>query len=383
MTATMRGFVRGAVAPALTLVVTVVLAACGGGEPETEAPAPRDGTIALTESQRASAEVRVEEVSPSEIRVPVVLPAELAPPDTALARIGSIVEGRVERVVVVPGDEVRAGQALAFVHSHEMAEATRDLAAAAADLEYAQAAFDRSSALLDAGAVSVEEVDRRRADLTRAGAEHARATEMVAHLDPSPDGDVTVRAPRAGRVLAVFVEPSAAVVPGDPLVEVGAVDHLWATAYVSEDHAARLRPGAEARVSLRALPGDTVVGRVIRVGSRVDPATRTVEIRVDVPDPPTGARPGMYATVELLAAESRSAVVVPADAVQFFEGSDVVIVEVEPGRYRAVPVTVVPVDGGHLAIEGVAPGTRIVVEGAYFVRAALEQGGLADEEGGT
>lgn len=378
MNATTRGMIRGAVA----LALTSTLAACGGGEPEAEAAPPGDGTVTLSETQRASAGVRVAEVSPSEIRVPVVLPAELAPPDTALARIGSIVEGRVERVVVVPGDEVRAGQALAFIHSHEMADATRDLAAAVADLAYAQAAFDRSSALLDAGAVAAEEVERRRADVERARAEHARATEMVDHLDPSPDGDVTVRAPRAGLVLEVFVEPSAAVVPGDPVVEVGSVDHLWATAYVSEDHAARLSPGAEARVTLRALPGDTVEGRVVRVGGRVDAATRTVEIRVDVPSPPRGARPGMYATVELRGAESRTAVVVPADAVQFFEGRDVVLVEVAEGRYRPVPVSVLPVGEGQIAVEGIEAGTRVVVEGAYFVRAALEQGGLADEEGG-
>lgn len=378
MNATTRGMIRGAVA----LALTSTLAACGGGEPEAEAAPPGDGTVTLSETQRASAGVRVAEVSPSEIRVPVVLPAELAPPDTALARIGSIVEGRVERVVVVPGDEVRAGQALAFIHSHEMADATRDLAAAVADLAYAQAAFDRSSALLDAGAVAAEEVERRRADVERARAEHARATEMVDHLDPSPDGDVTVRAPRAGLVLEVFVEPSAAVVPGDPVVEVGSVDHLWATAYVSEDHAARLSPGAEARVTLRALPGDTVEGRVVRVGGRVDAATRTVEIRVDVPSPPRGARPGMYATVELRGAESRTAVVVPADAVQFFEGRDVVLVEVAEGRYRPVPVSVLPVGEGQIAVEGIEAGTRVVVEGAYFIRAALEQGGLADEEGG-
>lgn len=373
---------RGRLGIVFALALTPILPACGDGEPEAPPVPPPDGSVVLSERQRASAGVRVESVTPTEIRLPVVLPAELAPPDTALARIGSIVEGRVERIAVVPGDDVRAGQALAYIHSHEMAEARRDLTAAVADLEYARAAFDRSSALLDAGAVAAEEVERRRADLARARAEHARATEMVEHLDPSPGGDVTVRAPRAGQVLSVFVEPSSAVVPGDALVEVGAVDHLWATAYVSEDHAARLRPGAEARVTLRALPGDTVEARVVRVGSRVDPATRTVEIRVDVPSPPEGARPGMYATVELRGAEARTAVVVPADAVQFYEGGDVVIVELEEGRYRPVPVVATPVGEGRIAVEGVEAGTRVVIEGAYFVRAALEQGGLAEEEGG-
>lgn len=366
--------------PLVWLVLSVV--ACSAPEPEPEVIESGDGSVSLTPAQIASGGITVEAVSSSEIRAPVRLPAQLAPPDTSLARIGSIVEGRVERIVVLPGDDVRAGQALAYIHSHELTEATRDLAAAVADLDFAKAAFDRSEALLAAGAVSAEEVERRRAGLAGAQAEHTRATEMVEHLDPSSSGDVTVRAPRAGQVLQVFVDPSSTVVPGDPLIEIGSVDHLWATAFVSEDHAVSLEPGADARVTLRALPGDTVEGSVVRVGSRVDPATRTVEIRVDVPAPPRGARPGMYATVEFREAEIRSAVTLPADAVQRWEDSDVVMVEVEEGRYRPLAVEVVPLGDGLLAVEGIPAGTRVVVAGAYFVRAALEQGGLAEEEGG-
>jgi len=372
--------------PALTarraaLILALVAGGCAEGEPDPLPPTATDGTVTLTEGQRAAADLRVEAVTPTEIRIPVRLPAELGPPDTALARIGSIVEGRVERILVVPGDDVRAGQALAYIHSHELIDAVSELAGAEADLAFVQGAFTRSETLLAAGAVPREEVERRRADLESARAERARADEMVSHLDPSADGDVTVRAPRAGQVLAVFVEPSGAVVPGDPLFEVGAVDHLWATAFVPEDHAATLRPGAMARVTLRSLPGDTVDGRLIRVGGRVDPATRTLEIRVDVPAPPEGARPGMYATVELSGADSRMAVLLPSDAVQRWDGSDVVIVEVEAGRYRPQAVTVTPVPDGQLAVEGLAAGTRVVVSGAYFVRAALEQGGAAEEGG--
>ncbi len=366
----------------VVLVCAMSFAACGDDAALPSPPADSDGSVTLSEAQQAAAGLRVEVVTPGEVRIPVHLPAELAPPDTALARIGSIVEGRVVRVLVVPGDEVRAGQALAYIHSHELADARRDLGAAEAGLEYAEAAFVRSEALLTAGAVPREEVERRSAELRGARAEHVRALEILAHLDPSPDGDVTVRAPRPGQVLSVWAEPSATVVPGDPLIEVGSVDHLWATAFVSEDHAVRLQPGADAWVTLRAIPSDTVAGRLIRVGGRVDAATRTIEIRVDVPNPPRGARPGMYATVMLQGAEARHGVLLPADAVQYWEGGNVVLVEVEPGRYQPVAVSVTPVGNGQLAVEGLTAGMRVVVEGAYFVRSALEQGGVVDEEGG-
>lgn len=364
---------------AVLLALAWTMTACAGEDSRQEITELPDGTVTLSDEQRAAAGVRVEVVHSSDFRVPVVLPAELGPPDTAVARLGSIVEGRVERVVVVPGDRVREGQALAFIHSHELADATRDLASAVADLEYAQAAFDRSATLLDAGAVSAEEVDRRRAALERARAEHTRSREMVAHLDPSPDGDVTVRAPRAGQVLAVFVEPSAAVVPGEPLLEVGAIDHLWATAYLSEHHAARLDPEGDALVTVGALPGDTVQGRIVRVGGRVDAGTRTVEVRIDIPSPPPGARPGMYATVVLPDFDTSTAIRLPADAIQFVDGRDVVFTEEEPGVFRPMPVSVSPLGEGWIAVGGVEAGTPVVVSGAPFVRAALDQVDVGEE----
>lgn len=374
--------IRRTASPALALAL-VASAACGGADDEAAlAATPQEaGVVVLTEAQRSRAAVSVQELTAVETAVPVSVPAEVHPPDTARAVIGSIVEGRVEQVRVVPGDEVRAGDVLVLIHAHEMMEAQRDLTSARARLEYAERALARSEQLLAAGAVSREEVERRSAERAAAAAEVLRAEDMVGHLDPSPDGDVTVRAPRNGVVLAVHVEPSAAVVPGDPVVEVGALVPLWATAHLPEDHAALLRPGADARIVLHAFPSDTLAARLVRVGSQVDRDTRTVEVRVEVVDPPAGARPGMFARVELLEAERRTGIAVPAEAVQQVEGAPAVFVEEAPGRYRAVGVEVHPVASGRLLVVGLPETARVVVEGAPFLKAASEQGGMAEDEG--
>lgn len=374
--------IRRITPPTLALVL-MTLTACGGTGDEAvpAAAAAESGVVALTEAQRERAGIQVRELTASEMAVPVSVPAEVNPPDTARAVIGSIVEGRVEQVRVLPGDEVRAGDVLALIHSHEMMDAQRDLTAARARLEYADRALARSERLLDAGAVSREEVERRGAERAGAQADVRRAEEMVSHLDPSSEGDVTVRAPRNGVVLAVHVEPWSAVVPGDPMVEVGALAPLWATAHLPEDHAALLRPGAEARVSLQAFPGDTLAARLVRVGSRVDARTRTVEVRVELLDPPTGARPGMFARVELLDAERRMGTRVPAEAVQQVEGRPVVFVEEARGRYRVHPVDAYPMGGDGLLVTGLPSPTRVVVEGAPFLKAAAEQPGMAEGEG--
>lgn len=374
--------IRRTAPPALALVL-ISLGACGGADerpPSGDAPEER-GVVTLGETQRLRAGVRVEELTAAETAVPLAVPAEVNPPDTARAMIGSIVEGRVERVRVLPGDEVRAGDVLALIHSHEMMEARRDLMAARAQLEYAERALARSELLVAAGAVSREEVERRSAERAAARAEVRRAEDMVGHLDPSPEGEVTVRAPRDGVVLAVHVEPAVAVVPGDPLVEVGARTPLWATAHLPEEHAALLRIGADARVTLHALPGDTMAARVVRVAGRISAETRTVEVRAEVLDPPPGARPGMFARVELLDAERRTGVEVPGIAVQQVDGAPAVFVEEAPGRYRVQPVEVHPLGGDRILVVGLPDPVRVVVAGAPFLKAAVERGGVAEGEG--
>lgn len=372
-------------APSLRIWFSLALAAvagCGADEEPAVPAAPSEsGVVILTEAQRTRAGISVRAVSPTEIAVPVSVPAEVNPPDTSRALVGSIVEGRVERLRVLPGDPVEVGDVMVLIHSHEMLDARRDLDAARAEMDYAERALARSLELLAAGAVSREEVERRTADRDAAAAELRRGEEMMRHLDPSSEGDVTVRAPRTGVVLQVFVEPSSTVLPGDALVEVGALTPLWATAHLPEDLAARLRPGGQARVTLQAYPGDTLQARLVRVGGRVDPATRTVEVRVEVLDAPAGARPGMFARVELLEADTRIGVELPGEAVQQVDGEPSVFVEEEPGRYRAVPVQLQPLAGGALLVTGLGEAVRVVVGGAPFLKATADRGGEVEDQG--
>jgi multidrug efflux pump subunit AcrA (membrane-fusion protein) len=132
---------------------------------------------------------------------------------------------------------------------------------------------------------------------------------------------------------------------------------------------------------MHAFAGDTLAGRLVRVGSRVDRRTRTVEVRVEVLDPPAGARPGMFARVDLLEAERRTGVEVPADAVQQVDGGAVVFVEEGPGRYRTVAVEVHPLGDDRLLVVGLPDPVRVVVAGAPFLKAAAEQGGVGEGEG--
>lgn len=359
-------------------LVVALLACASPPQEEAEGPALPEGTVELTDAHLADARIAFDTVRITEVAVPMAIPGTVDAADPGSAVAGSIVEGRVEEVYVIPGARVAAGDLLVRIHSHELADARSDLVAAEARLAAARQAYERSARLLEAKAVAREEVEAREADWRAATGELARATEIVEHLYPVGE-DVTIRAPVGGVVFDVNVRIGEAVLSGQPLVELGNDRTLWVTAWVPEIAVPALQPAAAARVTLAAFPGDTFPARLVRLGGRVDPMRRAVDVRAALTSPPQGMRPGMFATLHLEAGPRQPRAVLREEAVQRGEGGASVFVVDAPNRFRRVPVAdAVMLPGGMVAVSGLQEGMVVVGRGAYTVRALLE----ADPEAG-
>jgi cobalt-zinc-cadmium efflux system membrane fusion protein len=359
----------------------VTLSACGNdGRPVPEKAPVAEDVVTLTEAQMRAARLRTEVVASGPIQGTVEVPGSVHPPDTAHATVGSIVEGRVVAVHVLPGDVVRAGQMLVEIHAHELSEAQRDVTAARAEVQYRSSAFARSEELLDAGAVSLEEVERRSADLETARAELTRAEEMIEHLAPSGTGNASAVATRDGTVFSVDAKVGQAVLPGTPLVELGRTDVLWVTAFVPEQTAGTLVPCDTVEVRFGEA-GGAVPAHLVRAGTFVDPSTRSVEMRFELDSIPRGVRPGSFAVVSVSTDAAYEGLELPDEAAVRVGDRDVVFVVEGAGSFRAVPVTVTTMRAGRVGVRGVPTDAELVVEGAYFLKAALELV-AENEEGG-
>ena len=362
------------------LLGQVALAGCGGGDEDAlpEIP-PEEGVVLLSPEQLVNAEVETAEARVERSPLTFSVPGVVQPPDTAQMMVGSFVEGRVERVLVLEGDGVTPGAPLVMIHSHELADWQRELTAAEARVAFGSTALARSRRLLAEGAVSREEVERREMEFRLAEADRERAQEVVEHLHPE-GGNVVIQAPREGIVFRVLTGPGEAVVPGAPLVELGSAAVLWVVGGVPENQVPELERGDPVAITFPALPGMEAQGRVISLGSRVDPALRTVELRVQMDPIPAGVRTGTLAALRLPSGTHREGILLPADAVQRLEGEPYVFLEEAPGRFRAVRVEVLTGDGGQVMVAGVEAGSRVVIRGAYSLRAVLEGfQGLEDE----
>lgn len=225
--------------------------------------------------------------------------------------------GAVTRVLVQPGDWVRAGQVLAVVERSVQTEQIRSLAAQVevnrADAKLAQAQLDRARALVKRGFISQADIDQRTATRDAANARVNVAAAQLAE-QRARTGRLDIRAPAAGLVLTRAVEPGQVVSAGNAVLFRMAKDgEMEMLAQVSEGDLAMLRPGIGATVT--PVGGKKqFAGRVWQVSPVVDPQTRQGVARIAIPYNPA-IRPGGFASATIISG-SGSAPVLPESAVQ-------------------------------------------------------------------
>lgn len=330
-----------------------------------------DRVVAL--SPEAQSFVRVEPATMGADVAVVRAPARIAYRDGSVAQVGAPVAGRITQVRVRTGEVVELGAPLFVLRSPDAAATRAELSAARAELESALAEARRTADMLERGVGT--ERERREADLRVAeiDIQLARARTQVAMVGGGSGGEVTVRSPIAGVVVARRVAVGMSVGPDDEnsLVEIGDPLALGVTADVFDRDAASIREGATVEVTFPET-SEPLHGHVAYVAPTITSAVRTVPVRIELDSLPPGARPGLFgrASISLL----DRGVILPAGAVLIRDGDHTVVyAELEPGRYAPRDVDVQPAGDGLVRIvSGVSAGDRIVVEGALLLDGAAD-----------
>ncbi len=259
------------------------------------------------------------------------------------ARASGFVERSYGRAV---GDVVAAGAPIVDIRVPEWT---------AAQAEYL--------ALRGAGGELAEAARRRLAMLGMPASLIARVER-----DGAPRPVVTIVAPIAGAVTALDIRNGMTVMQGAPLATINAVSPVWLVASLPQADAALARPGARAIARTSAYPGETFSGRIESVLPAADAATRTVEVRIALPNQGGRLRPGMTAEVEIAEPEARAALIVPAEAVIQTGRRSIVIVAGENGRFTPVQVELGRRAGDRIEVrQGLEQGQRIVASGQFLI----------------
>ncbi|NIJ17629.1 efflux RND transporter periplasmic adaptor subunit [Sphingobium vermicomposti] len=270
--------------------------------------------------------------------------------------------GEVRRVLVQPGDWVRAGQALAVIERSVQSEQIRSLAAqvevARADAKLAQAQLDRAKALVARGFISQADIDQRTATRDAANARVNVAAAQLAE-QRARTGRLDIRAPAAGLVLTRNVEPGQIVGSGSGVLFRMAKDgEMEMLAQVSEGDLATLRAGNSATIT--PVGGtEQIAGRVWQVSPVVDPQTRQGIARIAIPYN-RAIRPGGFASATIVSGTA-TAPMLPESAVQTdAKGHYVYVVNADNQAVRR-DVEVGQVSGKGVAVTNGLTGAEHVV----------------------
>ena len=309
--------------------------------------------------------VQVEEIKLENVQDAVQMTGKLAVDSLRLQQISARVPGRVDKLAMIEGQAVRAGQALAWVYSPEYISAQNEFLLAkrtaktlntdaTQDLyEDARATFESARNKLRILGVSSQEIQM----LENRGAvsEFLTVTSMI-------NGVVTKRSIDSGGYLNT----------GDSLGTVADLSSLWFLGNVFESDLPKLKIGQQVDMQVMGSKSDHHEGKISFISPTFDPQTHAVVIRVDLPNPKGELKPDMFAKAHVSVGMAKLPVV-PRVAVVQDGAQSVLVVKKSDGQFQRVAVNAVPAnDNDHLAItSGVQAGDQVVIDGGVLVDRSL------------
>lgn len=299
--------------------------------------------------------------------------------ENVTSRVASPVSGRVQQLHVQPGDKVKKGQALVTIASPDVESARAEAIQANSDLQSATRELERAKRLYAEQAIAQKDLQSAEQDVIKAksNVERTRARLQVLNVsDKDFAASYVLRSPLEGTVVTRDILPGQEVRSdgATPLMTVADLSKLWVLADVYERDLARVKEGDTAEVRVAAWPAEVWKGTVKHVGEVVDPATRTVKVRIEVPNPDGRLKPEMFAKVTLTERSREPTVTIPVSALISDGERNRVIVADAQGNFRARDVEVGPEHEGQVRVlGGLQPGEKIVVEGALYVKSELEK----------
>jgi cobalt-zinc-cadmium efflux system membrane fusion protein len=377
------------------LVVVAAGSACRKREAapsHAAAKADAPAVVELTAEGMSNAGIEVVRLGTTTFAPHLKVAASIVADPRKIAEIGARLPGRVAAVRVQLGDHVERGQALVEVDGVEVHQVSLDYLSAVARLRAADDALARQEQLVGERVGAVADLRRAESDRAAAKATLDEATEHlqflglskqdVASLGRSTAGaghKSVVRAPIPGRIAGLNVTLGQVLTGDEPIVTVADLDQVAVNLRVYERDVAQIRRGATVDVEVPAYPGQTFRGNIGFIGDLIDPITRTLQARVDLPNPNGALKPGMTAVASLAIAGEKG-LWIPADAVQPHEGGRAVFIAIGPRRFRPLAVSVGAEQGGYVPVlGGIAAGVDVVVRGAFTLRAELERAALEED----
>lgn len=341
--------------------------------------------LSVSEHAAALMEIETTAVVRREVAATVSLVGHVDYDETRLVNITAWVAGRLDQLFVdYTGLSVEPGDPMVSLYSPDLLGAQEELLQA---LKAARQLGAGEGSSLHAVSLATVEAVREKLRLWGLTAEQVAAVEQQGHANDH----VTITAPVGGVVIEKHAKEGMVVQTGARLYTIANLAELWVTLDAYESDLAWLRVGQPVSFTTEAHPGETFAADIAFIHPMLDPATRTVKVRLNLPNPEGRLKPGMFVratAAATLTAEGRVLerdtpaddaelpLVIPATAPLLTGKRAVVYVRVpdmEKPTFEGREIVLGPRAGDHYLVRGgLEAGELVVTKGAFKLDAELQ-----------
>lgn len=288
--------------------------------------------------------------------------------------------GRVERILVQPGQTVVQGQALAVIASPDFGQAQAEAQRAESDHSLAEKNLARMRELEQHGVAARKDLQAAESEAARSRAEYDRARarlKLYGNGRNEVDQAYTLSSSIAGTVVERNINPGQELRPDQmvanspPLFVVTNPATLWAIFDASERDLVMLRVGKSIQVSTPAYRDERYLAKVEAIADFLDPATRTLKIRTRLDNTSRKLKAEMFVTADV-ASDGDQELLVPTRAVYFQGERHFLFIDIGEGRYQRRQVRIGDVRGEQIEIlSGLQERESVVVEGSLMLQQVM------------
>ena len=318
-----------------------------------------EGGVAISSQTRQNLGIRLAQVESKRFGESFSAIGRIEPDQRRFYDVQTRIPGFVERLLVrAVGDSVSKGQKVAEIYAPELLAAQQEYLALRQ-----LSSVDGDGVLRDASRNRLKLLGMSRGEIaaiTMSGKSRTR---------------FGVYAPASGVLTELGVREGGQLMAGSSLIQIADLSQVWLIAEVPERDVARLKLGVAVDVQLQSFPGEVLKGKVDHLHPTLVDASRTLRVRIELPNKGNRLHPGMYANVEF-SGQAREALSVPTESVIATGTRKVVIVKSETG-YRPVEVaTGQERDRYTEVLNGLAEGEEVVVSGQFLIDSEASLSGV-------
>ena len=284
-----------------------------GSKKETEK------VIAFSLSDEMLSKCKFFNASSKEVKNEIRLFGKITADNKKIAQVYPIVSGVVKNITVELGDHVKQGQLLASIQSSEVASYRKEQLDAINDVAIAEKNLQVANDLFEGKLNSEKDVAVAQKELEKAKSELTRINEIYSIYNLKGGSAFNITAPISGFVVSKKINRNEQIRSdiSEPLFSIADINEVWVLANVNESDIPKVKVGYDANINCLAFPDSVFTGKIDKIFNAIDPETKSMKVRIKIPNEDLQLKPEMNCTVGVHFSENMEMIAIPSAAVIF------------------------------------------------------------------